>query len=285
MAKLSSVFEKYSSAKDDIEYYKRVVEEWKKKKVELEEDLKRGERIKLIQDALGDIDIKDEYLEPFLNLKLYFPKSPEDVSKMYKLIKDADFSKRDVSVIMETYDYIKEPEKYDRVKEAIDKHKDLYTSLDKIGDSHDTHAIVGSYRIEFLKDDCSKQFYDSLHRLVRGRYLNIPSYGIPVERLMEVLPSKEFMKWSKEEARRLSEKERSSIWYRSAEDIILERMESSKFEKEYQEAESDGLIYLGHTEYGYGNSIYASFTKGQYEEDLKSAKALRKSKGENYVGW
>ncbi len=285
MAKLSSEFEKYSSAKDDIEYYKRVVEEWKEKKGVLEEDAKKGERIKLIQDALGDIDIKDEYLESFLNLKLYFPKSPEDVSKMYKLIKDADFSKRDVSVIMETYDYIKEPEKYDRVKEAIDKHEDLYISLDKIGDSHDTHAIVGSYRIEFLKDDCSDNFYDSLHRLVRGRYLNIPSYGIPVERLMKVLPSKEFMKWSKEEAKRLSKKERNSIWYRSAEDIILERMENSKFEKEYQEAESDGLIYLGYTEYGYGNSIYASFTKGQYEEDLKTAKALRKSKGDNYVGW
>ena len=285
MAKLSSVFEKYSSAKDDIEYYKRVVEEWKEKKGVLEDDAKKGERIKLIQDALGDIDIKDEYLEPFLNLKLYFPKTPEDVSKMYKLIKDTDFSKRDVSVIMETYDYIKEPEKYDRLKEAIDRHKDLYTSLDKIGDSHDTHAIVGSYRIEFLKDDCSDHFYDSLHRLVRGRYLNIPRYGIPVERLMKVLPSKEFMKWSKEEAKRLSKKERNSIWYRSAEDIVLQRMENSKFEKEYQEAESDGLIYLGHTEYGYGNSIYASFTKGQYEEDLETAKALRKSKGDNYVGW
>lgn len=153
----------------------------------------------------------------------------------------------------------------------------MLTVLDKASGVDKIHKITDSYRIEFLKG-AFKDHYLCLYRLVRY-------HGMPASEIMKVLPSKEFMEDTVKKAHEMTIEEHRSIAYRPAEDLVYFRLLDGKFEEKYKKTAPESKILLGHSEYGYGTTIYSSFTKGEYEEDLAKAKVMRKEKGDSYVGW
>ena len=126
-----------------------------------------------------------------------------------------------------------------------------------------------SQKIECLKKEYSKYFIDELQHHIRYD-------GISIDRILEVLPSKSFIDFSKERERKLETEQHEYFWYRSAEDLVLRRLCSREVEEGYQKAKLDKRIILGYSEWG--QTVYTSFTKGEYEEDFKECKKLIRKK-------
>ena len=276
MTKISKELEKYKDTEKTIKHYEKLIAEYERKSDKLEKDLEKKEQLKCIEKALGDIDIKAKYLKVLLDQD--HDLEPIEVKRLYSIVADTDISTKDFSILADAY-YILEdyPNSFSRIKKGIGEYDDMLTVLDKVSGVKRIHCITDSYRIEFLKG-AFKDHYLCLYNLVRY-------HGLLASDIMEVLPSKEFMEDTVKKAHEMTIAEPRSIAYRPAEDLVYFRLLDGKFEEKYKKTAPESKILLGHSEYGYGTTIYSSFTKGEYEEDLKSAKALRKSKGDNYVGW
>ena len=93
---------------------------------------------------------------------------------------------------------------------------------------------------------------------------------ISLDKVLEILPSKEFIDLTTEEVPGLG------YTIKSAEDLVSRRLEYIRVEKDFQVTSLDKKIPLGFT--SYGEIVYTSFTKGEYEEELKSRKKLIRKK-------
>ena len=276
MTKISKELEKYKDTEIIIKYYKRILAEWEKSESYFEHSLQKEKKLKLIKKTLGDIDIKDEYLDVFLDIKNHFAETPDEIKKVYNIIVDTDLSKSDVSALVESYYLLKEhPEMFIEIKKSIGKDDDFLTVLDKVSGSREVHTITDSYRIEFLKGTF-KERYPNLHQLIR--YCNMS-----VSDLMEILPSKKFMNFSERKARELTRTQANFDLYLPAKELVLSRFEFDSFDKKYKESEMKLPVVL--TDLSYGSKALTSFTKAEYEEDLEKAVQLRKKKGPGYIGW
>ena len=279
MTKISEEYEKYKDAEGMIKYYKDIIAEWKEKSIDLERAMKKAKKLECIKDALGDIDMESDYLDIFLKSDDSFAQTPIDVVRVYDIIKDAPLSKKEVEALVDSYYLLKDkPELFPEIKKSIGEYKDLYDVLDYVYDDERMHGLTDCYRMEFLKEVFT-EFCIPLYGAIRYR-------GLRAHHIMDVLPTKEFMEDTKIKAHEMTVAEPRSIAYKPAQDLVYFRVISGKFEKEeYPKAKPDEKIYLAHSEYGYGTTIYTSFTKGEYEEDLEKAVQLRKKKGPGYIGW
>ncbi len=124
-------------------------------------------------------------------------------------------------------------------------------------------------QLEYLKKEYSKYFIESLQHCIKFD-------GISTDRVFEVLPSKSFIDFSKEREKELQKEQSEWFWYRSAEDLVLRRLGSHEVEEKYQKASLDDRLFLGYSEYG--PTVYTSFTKREYEEDLEKIKKLIRKK-------
>lgn len=278
MTKVSEKLKKYQDTEKTIKYYKDIIAEWEAKEDDLRRDLGRKQKLICIKEALGDIDMEDEYLEIFLDTRRSFPKTPKDVKQVYDIISLADLSVRDASALVESYNELdKHSNLFSKIKKSIGEYDDFLTLLDEVSGLKRVHAVTDSYRIEFLKGAFERD-YRAIYNLVR-------EYGVRASSIMEVLPSEKFIEYSREKARELNNREHRSIIYKPATDLVLRRLEKGAAAEKYPGTGPDEHVYLGYTEYCYGNTIYTSFTKGEYEKDLKRALQKRKKKGDGYVGW
>ena len=276
MAKISEELEKYKDTKKTIRHYEKLIAEYERKSDELEKDLEKKEQLKCIEKTLGDIDIKDKYLKVLLDRRHNF--SPHELKQLYSIIADTDLSKKDFSILADAcYILSDDPDSFSRIKKGIGKYDDMLTLLDEVSGVERIHCITDSYRIEFLKG-VFKSWYTCLYRSVRYE-------GVRASDIMDVLPTKEFMEDTRIKAHEMTVAEPGSIAYKPAEDLVYFRVSDVDVAKKYKRTKPGSKIYLGYSEYGYGTTIYTSFTKGEYEEDLEKAKGMRKKKGDSYVGW
>ena len=228
----------------------------------------------LIQEAIGDVDLSEEYLEVFMS-SLKFPfKTPyerklQKISLIYGLTKDIEITPEDFYTLIDLYHSGAYSLMFEQIILLLGIGKDLKSGLKIIISEALKYSLEESKKLEYLKEEYSKEFIEKIQQVVREEC-------IPSDKVLEILPCKSFIDASVVEVPGLG------YTIVSGEDIVLRRLKYIRVEDDYQKTLPDAKIALGFS--STGDIVYTSFTKGEYEEDLKSGKKLIRKKW-FYVRW
>lgn len=223
--------------------------------------------LSLMQKALGDVDLTDDCLKAFIYGFKSFPfKTPYDemiqkVRIIYELSKDTKMKIEELLTLIELYQIGAYSLMDEEIKKLISTHKDFKTELKLIISEAIKYGILESKKLDYLKEEYSKSFVERLEKDVKDKCISS-------SKVLEIIPSKEFIDASKVSVPKLG------YTIISAEELVLKRLERLEIEDGYQKTLPDEKIVLGLT--SYGDKVYTSFTKYEYEEDLKSKKLIRK---------
>ena len=221
--------------------------------------------LKLMMEAIGDVSLPEEYLKAFmyeLRIHSMWKSHLEDIEKikiLYELCKDVEMKTADLRDLIKCY-------KRGPYTMLFDEFK----SLARRGNVRDriyplTKKATEISQEEAAKIECLRGEYGSFIDEVQDTMVR---YCLPVDRVYDVLPSKLFINSSNVVIPRYNF---DTI---SGEELVINRLCSLEDEKEYQETPLDRKIKLRYSRYG--DTIFTSFTKGEYEEDLSYVKKLRK---------
>ena len=125
------------------------------------------------------------------------------------------------------------------------------------------YGLEESKKLEYLKEEYGEEFIEKIQQIVKEECISS-------DKIIEILPSKKFIDSSVIEVPGLG------YTIVSGEDIILRRLKYIRVEDDYQKTLPDSKIALGFS--STGDMVYTSFTKGEYEEELKSCKRLIRKK-------
>ena len=218
---------------------------------------KKKESAEIMLEALGDLDLSEDYIKTFLFILskyeygVSYKEKIEKVRVLYELVKDKPYSKAEIMLLARFYNHAVYRLKFDEIKEALD-HKDLGFKYFEIEKSAYAFGKEESKKLEELKGVYSDKFIDRLKDIVEKEL-------IPYEYVKKLLPSKKFMDAAVVEV---------PLGYdiNSAEDLIVFRLKRQGFEEEYQKTPLERKINLGIC--SDGRFVHTSFTKFEYEADL-----------------
>ena len=151
----------------------------------------------------------------------------------------------------------------EEIKELISTHKDVKSGLKLIVAEALKYGLEEAKKLDYLKEEYGKEFIGKIQQIVKEECISS-------DKVIEILPSKSFIDASVVEVPGLG------YTILSGEDVVLRRLEYIRVEKDFQVTSLDKKIPLGFT--SYGEIVYTSFTKGEYEEELKSRKKLIRKK-------
>ncbi len=222
-----------------------------------------------IQEAIGDVDLTDEYLKAYMSGLKSFPfKTPYErkIQKariIYELSKDTEITTEELLTLIHLYHSGAYSLMHDEIKKLISTHKDLMSRLKLIISEAIKYGLEEAKELDYLKEDYSKEFVGKVQQVVKDECISS-------EKVLEILPSKTFIDSS------LIEVPGLGYTISSGEDLVLRRLKYVRVEDDYQTALADEKITLGFS--STGDIVYTSFTKGEYEEELKSGKKLIRKK-------
>lgn len=257
MTKISEAIKYYESIKPKTEFDSYFADPYTSAKIQT---------LSLIQKAIGDVDLTEEYLKAYIYGFKSFPfKTPyermvEKVRIIYELSKDTKMTIDDLLTLIKYYHRGAYSLMSSEIKKIISTCKDLKGGLRLIIDEAIEYGISEAKKIDYLKEEYSESFIERIEEVVKEECLSS-------ERVLEVLPSKTFIDSSKVMIPKLG------YTIISGEDIVIKRLHSIDVEESYQKSLPDEQIKLGYS--SYGDKIYTSFTKAEYEEDLKSKKKIK----------
>lgn len=223
----------------------------------------------LIQEAIGDVDLTDKYLKAYMQSLKSFPfKTPyerklQKVRIIYELSKDTKMTTEELLTLIQLYHSGAYTLMYEEIKELIVTHKDLKSGLELVIGEAIKYGLEESKKLECLKEEYSKEFIEQIKQVVREECISS-------DKVLEILPSKTFIDASVEDVPGLG------YTISSGEDLVLRRLKYIRVEDDYQTALADEKVALGFS--STGDIVYTSFTKGEYEEELKSGKKLIRKK-------
>lgn len=222
--------------------------------------------LSLIQEAIGDVDLTDEYLKAYIyGLKSFPFKTPyemmiQKVRTIYELSKDAKMTTEELLTLMDLYHRGAYSLKKEEIKILISIHKDLRSGLRLMISEAIKYGIDETLKLEYLKETYSEHFIDRIEEIVKEECISS-------EEVLKILPSKEFIDSSALKVPKLG------YTIMTGEDIVIKRLHSIDIEESYQKTLPDEKIKLGYS--SYGDKIYTTFTKIEYEEDLKTKKKIK----------
>ena len=236
--------------------------------------------LKIMLDTIGDVDLPDEYIKVFLyelfhvGFKPDYEQICEKIKLIYELCKDVEIDREELMILFDFYSHGVYRLMFDQIKELIMSDIDLKEGLKVIMDMAIKYGRGEKEKLELLSGQYSSEFVEYIQRIVQSELVSS-------DRVLDILPSKEFIEKSKIYLpHRFVKAPLKMIPFRyevvSAQEFVLKRLESVKFEKYYQDVLDDEKIMLGSCDSG--DRLYTSFTKGEYEEDLKTKKKLIRKK-------
>ena len=256
MKKISELIKYYESLKRDTDFEAYFTDINADRKIDV---------LKLMMEAVGDVSLPEEYFKAFmyeLRMHSIWDTHLEDIDKvktLYELCKDVEMKTEDLRDLILCY-------KRGPYTLLFDEFK----SLAKSGNVGDRIYPLTKKAFELAEEEATKIDY------LKGEYGpfidevkdTMVRYCLPVDRVYDVLPSKQFIDSSSVVIPRYTY---PAI---TGEEIVINRLCSLEDEKAYQETPLDRKIKLRYSQYG--DTIFTSFTKGEYEEDLSYVKKLRK---------
>lgn len=264
-----------------VEYYKTLytgdaIDEYFKDQY----SLRKVADLKIILDAIGDVDLPQEYIKVFLyelfhvGFKPDYEQVREKIRLIYELCSDVKMTREELVILFTFYSHGVYRLMFDKIKELIKSDKDLKKGLQIITSEALKYGEEEEKKLECLSEQYPHVFVKYIKSIVKTELISS-------DKVLDILPSKEFMEASiiqlpqgfiKAPLKIMS----SSYEVSSAQEFILKRLESAEFEAYYQDVLADEKIMLGYCDSG--AKIYTSFTKGEYEEDLKTKKQLIRKK-------
>ena len=225
--------------------------------------------LKFIQEAIGDVDLTDDYLKAYMYGIGSFPfKTPyerkiQKVRIIYELSKDAEMTIDELLALMKFYHAGAYSLMFEEIKELISTHKDIESGLKIIKRKAFEYGMEESKKLDYLKPDYSEDFIERIKQVVREECISS-------DKVLEMLPSKAFIDASAAEVPGLGYK------ISSGEDLVVRRLKFIKVEEDFQKTSSGEKIALGWS--STGDIVYTSFTKEEYEDELTSQKKLLRKK-------
>ena len=223
----------------------------------------------LIQEAIGDVELSEEHLKVFVcGLKSFPFKTPyerklQKVRTIYELSQGTKMTTEELLTLMQLYHSGAYSLMSEEIKELISTHKDLKGGLKLIIGEAIKYGLEESKKLECLKEEYGKEFIEKIQQIVKEECISS-------DKVIEILPSKSFIDASVVEIPGLG------YTTSSGEDLVLRRLKYIRVEDDYQTALADEKVALGFS--STGDIVYTSFTKGEYEEELKSGKKLIRKK-------
>ena len=222
--------------------------------------------LSLIKEALGDVEISDDHLKAYIYGLRSFPfKTPyerelQEVRIIYELAKDTQMTAKDLITLIDHYDVGAYKLMSKRIKELISTREDIGMDLRVLVKEAMEYSIKEAAKLDYLKEEYSKKFIERIQKRIKDECLS-------AEEVFKIIPSKSFIE--------ASEVEIPGFGYTilSGEDIVTKRLYFIDIEEDYQKALPDERVRLGYS--SYGDTIYTSFTKAEYEEDLKTKKKIK----------
>jgi hypothetical protein len=259
MIKISELISRYESLKPEGDM-----------KLFFDEDsqLDTIEKLKDIQKAIGDVTMEEEVLSRFMGISHYryetYMQYMKKIRILYELFKDEKMSIDDLGLLIACYEEGPYTLMFKEIKELIRTGKlSLDMNLFHLKDEAYDIARDEAAKLDDLKDEYGEHFIKILKYIIVEKCLS-------VDKVLDILPSKELI-------------DSSSVWASglnymplSGEEIVIRRLSSPEREKEYQEAPLEARLKLNVGPHG--SMTYTSFTKREYEEDLKSKKILIRKK-------
>ena len=242
--------------------------------------LRKVSDLKIMLDAIGDVDLPEDYIRVFLyelfhvGFKPDYEKICEKIKIIYELCKDVKISREGLMTLFTFYSQGVYKLMFDQIKELIISGKDLKEDLKIIIDEAKKYSKDEAEKFELLSRGYSSEFVKYLQKIIEADLISL-------DRVLEVLPSKEFIETSIIHLPSGFIKAPIKIMpyhYEvvSAQELVFKRLESAKFEEDYQAISDDEKIMLGSCDSG--ARLYTSFTKGEYEADLEAKKKLIRKK-------
>lgn len=241
---------------------------------------KKIEDIKMLIRVLGDVEFEDDVYMMFLykvgQTKIgRFGMSDVDAYRKFKtiydLIKDSKISSKLVGTLFDYYhggafELFKDDIKFSIDYLGIDGRDEFGKMLKSFVDKAKVIAKEDALRLEEeLKDEYDPKFISELQEIVSRRC-------IPYEKVMSILPTKEFIDSSTTTV--------PVLGYQiiSGADLVKRRLIGFVSDDEFEQTGMDSPIKLGIC--SSGDYVYTSFTKRQYLDSIsiEKAKLLEKRK-------
>ena len=257
MTKISEAIKYYESIKPKTEFDSYFGDPYTSAKIQT---------LTLIQDAIGDVDLSEEYLKAYIyGLKSFPYKTPyermiQKVRIIYDLSKDTQITTEDLLTLIGYYHSGAYSLMSSEIKKLISTCKDLKSGLRLIVSESIKYGISEAEKLDYLKEEYSKSFVERIQEIVKEECLSS-------DKVLQILPSKSFIDASEIKIPKLG------YTTKSGEDIVTKRLSFIDIEESYQKTLPDEQIKLGYS--SYGEKIYTSFTKTEYEEDLKTKEKIK----------
>ena len=258
MTKISEAIKYYESTKPKTEFDSYYGDSYASEKIQT---------LTLIQESIGDVDLTVDYLKAYLyGLKKFPFKTPYEkkvkkVRMIYELSKDADMTVDELLTLIELYHSGAYSLMSEEIKKLISTHKDLESGLKQIISEAKKYGLDEAKKLDSLKAEYSADFITRIQQVVEEECISSL-------KVLDILPSKEFIDTSVMEVPGLG------YTILSGEDLVVKRLQSIRVEDYFQRKSSTEPIALGYS--STGETVYTSFTKGEYEDDLKSKSRIRK---------
>ena len=223
------------------------------------------DKLKDIMKAIGDVTMEKEYFIKFLDVShiLRYETDMEYMKKiriLYELCKDIKMSTDDLGVLISFYQEGPYTLMFKEIKELIKTGK-LLSKIYSLREAAYDIARDEAAKLDYLKEEYGKIFIERLQYIVVEKCLS-------VDKVLEILPSKELIDSS-------SVVVPAQVYPTfTGEDLVIIRLSSPEGEIEFQETSLESYIKLGICRHG--DTIFTTFTKEEYLEDLKSTKKLIK---------
>lgn len=225
--------------------------------------------LKFIQEAIGDVDLTDDYLKAYMYGIGSFPfqtpyeRKIQKVKMIYELSKDAEMTIDELLTLMHLYHSGAYSLMFEEIKKLISTHKDIESGMKLIISEALKYGSDEAKKLDYLKTEYSKDFIKRIQQVVEEECISS-------DMVLEILPSKEFIDASVIKVPGLG------YTILSGEDLVVRRLKFIKVEDDFQKSASSDKIALGYS--STGDVVYTSFTKGEYEEELTSQKKLLRKK-------
>lgn len=230
--------------------------------------LRKVSDLKIMLSVLGDIELSEDYMKVFLYelSKVPYKTSYEELCEMIRIIyglsSDLGLKREDLVSLFTYYHQGVYRAMFDEIKISLGMDIDLSEYLRKVIRETLIKSSEEASKLEYLKVEYSEDFIKRLQDVIKRRV-------IPCSRVIDILPSKEFIDISKV---------KTPLGYDivSGEDLVVRRLDMFGIEKEYEKASSEERLVLGYA--STGDKVYTSFTKGEYELDLKRKQSLKRER-------
>lgn len=224
--------------------------------------------LRLMFEAIGDVSLEEDYYKAFMYELRIMPigvthmEYIKEIQVLYELCKDVKMSIDDLRLLIACYRQGPYALMFKEIKELIIMGK-LSSEIKPITKKAYDISREEAEKLDYLKEEYGQKFIEEIQEIIVEECLSI-------DRVLEILPSKELIDSSRVDIPGL----RYPIL--SGEDLVIRRLRYLDVEREYQETMPESIIKLGYC--SHGDTVFTSFTKKEYEEDLKAEKKLIRKK-------